>query len=670
MRRLCAISFLAAAPLLANLPSWDTSGNSLLNGTWYFREIFYVVDNSGTGNLSQGLAAYGTVSFNGSGGYTIPNGTVISAGSGSSTFSFNGSYSLAGNGYGFFTNPLSSSSGTYTDYGLVANNILIASATENGFNSLLIATPVTSPLATVSAFQGNYKINGFIPGSRTSASDVTFQLNPDGAGNLGSVSMTGYFAGGGTNVFTQNSSSVKYTFQNGAGVITFPTSNSANFYSGQEYVYISPDHNFVFGGSPGYPDMFVGVKTTTGSVNFNGLYYEGGIDEDASNLVSSGYSAIDTFYGSFNATNGVIVGHERLFTPLLNSVAEGFSYANTFPSSISNGGYTDSSNTTQYTFTNGGAIRIGFGVAPFLGINLAVQAPPLSGSGVYLNPSGVANAASFSTFTAGVSPGEFIVLYGSGFTSGTQVASKLPFPTSLGNVTVTINGIQAPIYYVSPTQISVIVPYGITYTPAAGTLPIATIQVNSGGTLSNIITQFINQTTPGIFTVSANGIGYGAIEHGLTGQVVNPTNPAQPGETVAVFMSGLGATLPSVTEGTAGPTNPLANTTATIAAYVNGIQANVAYAGLAPSLAGVYQVNLTIPSNATSGDNVVEILGPDSDNYQALISIGTGSASSSAVSSAARPNVRGFRAHNAARPVTPSYRAEPCFTGSACAATR
>ncbi|HVW86301.1 MAG TPA: IPT/TIG domain-containing protein, partial [Bryobacteraceae bacterium] len=365
--------------------------------------------------------------------------------------------------------------------------------------------------------------------------------------------------------------------------------------------------------------------------------------------VSQGVGALDTFYGSFSANGGNIVGHERLFTPLYNSGAEGYTYGATYPTAIANGTYTNAAGTTQYVFGNNGAIRIGFGLAPYLSMSVALQAPALSGSGVFLNPAGVVNAASFAPFTAGVSGGEFIVLYGTNLAPGTKVATSLPFPTTLNGVQVTVNGLKAPLYYVSPGQIAAIVPYGITFS-------IAQIQVTNNGTASNSITEFTYQTTPGIFTLAANGLGYGAIEHATDGSVVTASHPAQPGETVSVFVSGLGSVFPPNPEGTAGPANPLSMTTNTINAYVNGYPATVGYAGLAPYLAGLYQVNVTIPSGVTAGDNAIELIGPDSDAYQALIPIGSGATNASVRTSGP------LKAHRAARTaVEIGKRPQPCF---------
>src|SRR5579863_3556941 len=126
----------------------------------------------------------------------------------------------------------------------------------------------------------------------------------------------------------------------------------------------------------------------------------------------------------------------------------------------------DTAFSQHYVSSADGTIRIGYGIGPLLSLNVAIQAPAASGSGVYLSPMGVVNAASSAPFTAPVSDGEFITLYGSGLANITASAS-LPFPTHFNGVQVMINQVAAPIFYVSPTQISVVVPFGTESNPVA-----------------------------------------------------------------------------------------------------------------------------------------------------------------------------------------------------------
>ncbi len=133
-------------------------------------------------------------------------------------------------------------------------------------------------------------------------------------------------------------------------------------------------------------------------------------------------------------------------------------YADSFKPPVT-GAYTDTNSSTQYVVADGGAVRIGQGIWPFLGLTVAVQAPTFNPTGpVYINPTGVVNAASFSPFTAGVSEGEFLSIFGTNLAAGTVIASGVPYPTKLGGVQVLINGAPAPIYYVTSGQIAFIMP--------------------------------------------------------------------------------------------------------------------------------------------------------------------------------------------------------------------
>src|SRR6185295_4448486 len=70
---------------------------------------------------------------------------------------------------------------------------------------------------------------------------------------------------------------------------------------------------------------------------------------------------------------------------------------------------------------------------------LGVRMPGLSGASVFLNPQGVANAASFAPPGDPIAPGEFVALFGTNLANSTETA-RPPYPSSLGGVTVTING--------------------------------------------------------------------------------------------------------------------------------------------------------------------------------------------------------------------------------------
>jgi uncharacterized protein (TIGR03437 family) len=144
--------------------------------------------------------------------------------------------------------------------------------------------------------------------------------------------------------------------------------------------------------------------------------------------------------------------------------------------------------------------------------------------------------------------------------------------------------------------------------------------VNNGVT-SNAVTMYVNQTAPGVFTNPTGGLGYAAALHSDYTPVTS-SSPAKVGETISVFVTGLGAVFPAIQDGAAGP-NPPSTATNTITAYVDTVKATVTFAGLAPQLAGLYQVNLTIPSGVTAGDVAIDISGPDAYSSEAAISVAT-----------------------------------------------
>lgn len=212
------------------------------------------------------------------------------------------------------------------------------------------------------------------------------------------------------------------------------------------------------------------------------------------------------------------------------------------------------------------------------------SAPPATQPGVP-RIDAVYDGASFEWGNA-VAPGEVVTLIGAELASATQSAASAPLPASLSDVSVTIGGIAAPLYYVSPTQINFQAPLGLT-------LGAADLAVTRGATVTHRAVNAV-AARPGIFFVN----GVPAVTHASDFSLVTAANPAHPGEYLAVFCSGLGATTPAVA---AGQVSPLALLQAQAFGVVGGREINVQYAGLAPGSIGLYQVNFQLPSDTSSG---------------------------------------------------------------------
>ena len=138
------------------------------------------------------------------------------------------------------------------------------------------------------------------------------------------------------------------------------------------------------------------------------------------------------------------------------------------------------------------------------------QIPTITGPGVFVNPQGIVNAATYAPVGDNIAPGEFITIFGSGLAAGSATAGSLPFPTSLGGVSVSIGGIPAPIYHVEPGQAICIVPCEI---PVQSTPASTAIVVTNNQTQSNSVSVPVVAAVPGMFSANELGYGDGAITH-------------------------------------------------------------------------------------------------------------------------------------------------------------
>jgi len=111
-----------------------------------------------------------------------------------------------------------------------------------------------------------------------------------------------------------------------------------------------------------------------------------------------------------------------------------------------------------------------------------------------------------------------------------------------------------------------------------------------GAQASSALTTPVAVAAPGIFTANASGTGTGAIVN-QSGTVNTAAAPAPKGAIIAIYFTGGGVTMST------------ANTTVTI----GGQSATLAYAGVAPGIAGLNQVNATIPATAASGAQPVVV---------------------------------------------------------------
>jgi len=614
--------------------TFDSSGNPVLNGTYFVREVMFSNLNV-IGHATTAQSAIGTVTFDGNGNYNFNGQVMTNGGSAPSTMSISGTYKCSSNqllkiqSLFHAIDSMDDLNSAYGGVGAAGPNAFVASATEGQNYDLLIAIPVSSNNNSLS---GSYTAAylGVPQNDSNSSRSATFTLTADGKGGFGNVSVGGSAANLGNTPNTQTNSGVTYTFAgNGTGSIDFGPVSSSQIVGGNQMFAVSADGNLLLGGSPNDFDILIALRALPASAPttvYQGTYFLAGIWDSVKTATTTNYVA--GVYGSTTATaSGVALWHWRYNESTPGAPSSPFDY--TFSESVANSGITVGANGQAAFFLAGQG---------FYQLVLELQAPSFSGSGVFLDPVGIVNTASYSPITTPIAPLEMISLYGSGLSPVTISANGYPLPTTLGKTQVMMNGQPAPLVYVSPTFIVAVVPGAIQ--PQVGQQDNGQwtkVQVINNGTASNPSMVRVAETSPGVFTASENGIGEAAIRHSDY-SLVTSQSPATAGETVLIYVTGLGSVAPQPADGE--PASGLTTVNKTAYVGIDGQYVLPTFEGLAPSFAGLYQMNVVVPQTADSGDVPLSIVITSvGANSSATIPV-TGTAGSNA---AVKPN----RAHKA-----------------------
>jgi uncharacterized protein (TIGR03437 family) len=216
--------------------------------------------------------------------------------------------------------------------------------------------------------------------------------------------------------------------------------------------------------------------------------------------------------------------------------------------------------------------------------------------GPSVNAGGVINGASLTAGQA-VAPGSLVAIFGTGLASSLLGADTVPLSTSLGNTSVTFNGIPAALYFVSPLQVNAQVPWNATPDSSGN---VAVVVTAPGGASKAVATPLAG-LSPGIFTIPPGG-GY-AIAINADGSLAAPggaipgiaTHPAKVGDTLVVLASGLGAVDSPVANGAAS-LDRLRNTLTVPVVLIGSASAKVVFSGLTPQFPGINQLNVVVPT--------------------------------------------------------------------------
>ncbi|MGH9940150.1 MAG: hypothetical protein ACREAM_28245, partial [Blastocatellia bacterium] len=243
--------------------------------------------------------------------------------------------------------------------------------------------------------------------------------------------------------------------------------------------------------------------------------------------------------------------------------------------------------------------------------NLAVRLR-VADTNVYAAPAGAASTSvDAASFARAAAPGQILAAFGSGFPAGTNIsapAAGAPLPTQLANVSIRVNGILAPLFFVGVSNGAFQINYQLPYETPPG---VAFVEVLRDGVAlaSEFLT--VSPAAPGVFTAAANGQGQ-AVALNQDFSFNSSARPESRGRFVIVFANGQGGQFIdqatrqplALASGVVAPSSPLYATATNPAVTIGGATATVGFSGLAPGFVGLWQLNVLIPDNAPTGNAV------------------------------------------------------------------
>jgi uncharacterized protein (TIGR03437 family) len=216
-----------------------------------------------------------------------------------------------------------------------------------------------------------------------------------------------------------------------------------------------------------------------------------------------------------------------------------------------------------------------------------------------ISPVGVLNAAGpnggFLT-TANVqyvSPGSLARVYGNFQLNPPVAAMGLAAAGDLDGPSLIFDGaLAAPVIDASAGQVTFQIPWEL----AGQSQTSLTVTVKGRASDPQIVK--LLSSAPGIFAGNGEGSGQGAI-FDLSNRLVDGSNPAAAGDTVVIYSTGLGPVSNQPATGFPASGSPLSLATLPFRVGIGIDYANVVFAGLAPGLVGVYQINAVVPSSTS-----------------------------------------------------------------------
>lgn len=552
-------------------------------------DVAGILQFDGQGNVTANwtqVSNLNTTQVTASGPYTVAAGCLASA-----TVT-----DTANNQYTFALSFNSNSPG----FGLTATSSALL---FDGTGSAMQAAAVTA--CNTATLNGTYYMT--LNGRLAPAGGITRIVASDGAAT---------FDGQGRVTFNLTSNSVNgsqvfgapltysgtYSLQSSCqGSINITTGNTATFavvaynfdttsLQAKSFSMVGTDSNYAYTGSGTIQPAACAVATLSGTWPFSGT---------GNSLSGSNVTGLDDLAGvlQFDGQGNV----KASFTQVSNSAATSYSASGTYSiteACLGSLSLTDNQNNT-YT----GALSV-FGVDTYQypdNFELVVTTPQLiftgAGRAAFDNPAeAVVNNSYFGP--AATPAGSVFSIFGADLATGGNQPSAIPLPTKALTTTVSVNGELAPLFYVSPGQITAQMPEDIK--PG-----LVTVLVNSGSSASNAVAVIVPTAAPEISVVPGTNVA--VVTFTADYSYVTSSHPAHVGDSVVAWFTGGGPVDASgkLANGARSPAG-LSPVTGPYTITVGGVDASAgSYVGLTPGSIGLYQANFLVPSGVATGSQKV-----------------------------------------------------------------
>jgi uncharacterized protein (TIGR03437 family) len=227
----------------------------------------------------------------------------------------------------------------------------------------------------------------------------------------------------------------------------------------------------------------------------------------------------------------------------------------------------------------------------------------------------IVNASDYSS--GPFAPNSVLSLFGSNLSwytgAGTAPGAGGVVSGNLAGTAVYVDNYPAALLYASGSQINFVIPDN----EIAGAV---SVQVVRQGVLGPLVTVTLVNAAPALFAL---GTGFAVATH-ADGTLLTDASPAQPGEVVVIYATGLGITEPNGAPGEVPGGAALMQWFSSLTVSLNGVTVPsnlIEYAGVTPGWLGLYQINLQLPLNVAQDPTIQVTVGTQSSSATLQIAV-------------------------------------------------